>query len=94
MIRGVTPERMSIMMETMGRKKARRRRSFTREFEEVMLEIDWIGGDPTSNKGGPPPTRDDIDLYCADGTPEQIHSMSEWLAKNREILRIGDETAS
>ena len=65
-----------------------------RAVEKVMLEIDWIGGDPTSKKGGPPPTRDDIDLYCADGTPEQIHSMTEWLAKNREILRIGDETAS
>jgi transposase len=30
---------MSIMMETMGRKKARRRRSFTNEFKEEVVAL-------------------------------------------------------
>jgi transposase-like protein len=30
---------MSIMMETMGRKKARRRRSFTKEFKAEVVAL-------------------------------------------------------
>jgi transposase len=38
MIRGVAPERMS-MMETMSAKKPRRRRSFTPEFKAEVVEL-------------------------------------------------------
>ena len=38
-MRGLAPERMSIMMETMGSKKARRRRSFTKAFKAEVVEL-------------------------------------------------------
>jgi transposase len=44
MIRGVAPGRMSIMMETMGTKGSRRRRSFTNEFKaEVVALVRQLG---------------------------------------------------
>ena len=55
-----------------------------RAVEAVMLEIDWIGGDPDSRKNAPDATLDDLMLYCKEAPREQLEPWKEWMDKHEK----------